>query len=211
VGGVCAVWASMHAAASVSPSCCATYSAGGVEGARRRVRVRVRLLGIWWLRALCWLGSVPAHVWEGGRTPQRFAPCGYTPLVLSSCVVAGGTYWLAPCCCKEARSVGAARKCAAGQCTWRAYIAVALTHRHSPPPSPPMPGTSRLVLTPEINCYCELYACNLEAPAFEGKDIRGFILSGGPSSVYEEGAPHVKDSLWALIAERTWGRRAKHA
>ncbi len=52
----------------------------------------------------------------------------------------------------------------------------------------------------ELNCYCELYACNVSADVFRGKDLRGIILSGGPSSVYEEGAPHVSDSIWALVA-----------
>ena len=56
----------------------------------------------------------------------------------------------------------------------------------------------------EINCYCELYACNVNADVLEKKDLRGIILSGGPSSVYEEGAPHVLDSVWALIAARTY-------
>jgi GMP synthase (glutamine-hydrolysing) len=54
----------------------------------------------------------------------------------------------------------------------------------------------------ELNCFCELYACNVKASVIAGKNIVGVVLSGGPSSVYEDGAPHVDDSVWALIAER---------
>jgi len=33
-------------------------------------------------------------------------------------------------------------------------------------------------------------------------DITAIILSGGPSSVYEEGSPHVSPCVWKLIKER---------
>ncbi len=43
----------------------------------------------------------------------------------------------------------------------------------------------------ELNTYCELLPWDAAAEAIKGEDIRGFILSGGPSSVYEDDAPHV--------------------
>ncbi len=42
----------------------------------------------------------------------------------------------------------------------------------------------------ELNTYCEVVPYNAEAPALEHLDVRGFVLSGGPNSVYDEGAPH---------------------
>ena len=49
--------------------------------------------------------------------------------------------------------------------------------------------------------YCELYSCLVTADVLRPKKIVGIILSGGPSSVYDEGAPHVDASVWALIDE----------
>ena len=45
----------------------------------------------------------------------------------------------------------------------------------------------------EINVYCELQTClcKLEDLTKYGDRLKGVILSGGPSSVYEEGAPHL--------------------
>lgn len=55
----------------------------------------------------------------------------------------------------------------------------------------------------ELNIYCELHSCLISgAELAQYKDLRGIILSGGPSSVYDEGAPHVHDSVWKLIEER---------
>ena len=45
----------------------------------------------------------------------------------------------------------------------------------------------------ELNTYCEVVPYNAEAPALEHLDVRGFVLSGGPNSVYDEGAPHAAD------------------
>ncbi len=42
----------------------------------------------------------------------------------------------------------------------------------------------------ELGVYCEIHPYNTPLEMITGKDIRGIILSGGPSSVYEEGAPH---------------------
>ena len=51
----------------------------------------------------------------------------------------------------------------------------------------------------EANVYCELYSCLVEASVLESKQVVGVILSGGPASVYEAGAPHVSEGVWRLI------------
>src|SRR6185436_3275053 len=43
----------------------------------------------------------------------------------------------------------------------------------------------------ELNTYCELIPSDAPPERLAGLDVRGFILSGGPASVYEEGAPQV--------------------
>ena len=54
----------------------------------------------------------------------------------------------------------------------------------------------------ELRVYCELYSC-LVAPEELGKhELTAVILSGGPNSVYEAGAPHVDAGVWDLIKER---------
>ena len=45
----------------------------------------------------------------------------------------------------------------------------------------------------ELNTYCEVVPYNAEAAGLEHLDVRGFVLSGGPNSVYDEGAPHAAD------------------
>jgi GMP synthase (glutamine-hydrolysing) len=50
--------------------------------------------------------------------------------------------------------------------------------------------------------YCELYSCLVDVSILERHDITAIILSGGPSSVYEEDAPHVSEGVWKLIEER---------
>lgn len=54
----------------------------------------------------------------------------------------------------------------------------------------------------EMHVYCELYSCLVEAEILEKHELTAIILSGGPSSVYEEGAPHVSEGVWKLITER---------
>ena len=42
----------------------------------------------------------------------------------------------------------------------------------------------------ELGVYCEIHPFNLHPEKLENTDVKGIILSGGPSSVYDEGAPH---------------------
>ncbi len=49
----------------------------------------------------------------------------------------------------------------------------------------------------ELNTYCEVVPHDAEASALEHLDVRGFVLSGGPNSVYDEGAPHAADWVFA--------------
>lgn len=53
----------------------------------------------------------------------------------------------------------------------------------------------------QLNVFCELYSCLVDAEVLRRNKIVGVILSGGPSSVYEEGSPHVHASVWAMIEE----------
>ena len=45
----------------------------------------------------------------------------------------------------------------------------------------------------ELNTYCEVIPYDAEASTLDHLDVRGFVLSGGPNSVYDEGAPHAAD------------------
>lgn len=54
-----------------------------------------------------------------------------------------------------------------------------------------------------MHVYCELYSCLVKVDVLKQHEITAIILSGGPSSVYEEGAPHVSDDVWKLIQERS--------
>ncbi len=45
----------------------------------------------------------------------------------------------------------------------------------------------------ELNTYCEFLPFDAPAERIAGLDVRGIILSGGPNSVYDEGAPHAPD------------------
>lgn len=48
----------------------------------------------------------------------------------------------------------------------------------------------------EFGVYCELHSCLQADLAIKKLNPKGIILSGGPFSVYEEGAPHTSDSVW---------------
>jgi GMP synthase (glutamine-hydrolysing) len=55
----------------------------------------------------------------------------------------------------------------------------------------------------ELHVYCELYSCLVSADELrQHGEITAIILSGGPSSVYQDGAPHVAPGVWELIKER---------
>src|SRR5581483_8351445 len=49
----------------------------------------------------------------------------------------------------------------------------------------------------ECNVYCEIVPFDTPVETLMARKPRGFILSGGPSSVYEEGAPHADAALYA--------------
>jgi len=54
----------------------------------------------------------------------------------------------------------------------------------------------------ELHVYCELYSCLVDAKELEEHEIIAIILSGGPNSVYEDGAPHVSKEVWEMIATK---------
>lgn len=43
----------------------------------------------------------------------------------------------------------------------------------------------------ELNVFCELYSCLVDAETLSKNNVLGIIFSGGPNSVYDEEAPHV--------------------
>src|SRR5437762_3614247 len=53
----------------------------------------------------------------------------------------------------------------------------------------------------EAGVYCEILPFNTPASQVQSIKPRGLILSGGPASVYEAGAPHSEPEL---IREATW-------
>ena len=48
----------------------------------------------------------------------------------------------------------------------------------------------------ELNTYCEFLPYDALATSIGGQDVRGIILSGGPNSVYETGAPMAPPWVW---------------
>jgi len=54
----------------------------------------------------------------------------------------------------------------------------------------------------EMHVYCELYSCLVTAEELGKHELTAVILSGGPNSVYEEGAPHVSEGVWKILKER---------
>jgi len=53
----------------------------------------------------------------------------------------------------------------------------------------------------EQHVFCELYSCLVAVDVLRSASIVGVILSGGPSSVYDEGSPHVSEGFWEWIQE----------
>ena len=54
----------------------------------------------------------------------------------------------------------------------------------------------------ELNVYCELYSCLVDAELLAQVHLHGVILSGGPASVYDPESPHVSPAVWKLIKDR---------
>jgi GMP synthase (glutamine-hydrolysing) len=54
----------------------------------------------------------------------------------------------------------------------------------------------------EMNVYSELHSCRITSEELMQINVVGVILSGGPSSVYEDGAPHVDGGIWSILKER---------
>jgi len=50
----------------------------------------------------------------------------------------------------------------------------------------------------EAHVYCELHPFDMDLEAIRAYDPKGIILSGGPKSVYDEGAPAVEESIFEL-------------
>jgi GMP synthase (glutamine-hydrolysing) len=50
----------------------------------------------------------------------------------------------------------------------------------------------------ELGVYCEIHPFNTEIEKIRELDPKGIILSGGPSSVYEDGAPHCSSQVLNL-------------
>ncbi|PLX67891.1 MAG: GMP synthase (glutamine-hydrolyzing) [Denitrovibrio sp.] len=50
----------------------------------------------------------------------------------------------------------------------------------------------------EANVYCEIFPCTVEFEKIKEFGAKGIILSGGPSSVYDEDAPKVSDEVYEL-------------
>src|SRR4051812_11114082 len=52
----------------------------------------------------------------------------------------------------------------------------------------------------EANVYCEILSCNAPLASLVDPNVKGIILSGGPASVYETGAPSINREIYALGA-----------
>ena len=50
----------------------------------------------------------------------------------------------------------------------------------------------------ELSVYCEILPFSTPTAKLEGEHVRGVILSGGPESVYDEGAPHCEEGVFRL-------------
>jgi len=54
----------------------------------------------------------------------------------------------------------------------------------------------------EAGVYCELRSCLLSAAEVADFAPMGIVLSGGPHSVYDKDAPHLKEEVWKLIEDQ---------
>jgi GMP synthase (glutamine-hydrolysing) len=52
----------------------------------------------------------------------------------------------------------------------------------------------------ELGVYCEIHPYNTSISSIAGMKPRGIVLSGGPSSIYDEGAPHCDPGILELGA-----------
>lgn len=50
----------------------------------------------------------------------------------------------------------------------------------------------------ELGVYSEILPFNAAIEELEKEDVKGIILSGGPNSVYDDGAPHIDKKLYEL-------------
>ena len=50
----------------------------------------------------------------------------------------------------------------------------------------------------ELNVYCEIHPCTLPVDTIRAMNPKGIVLSGGPASTLDEGAPTAEDALWKL-------------
>ena len=50
----------------------------------------------------------------------------------------------------------------------------------------------------EVGVYCEIHPYNISVDALQRLNPKGIVLSGGPSSVYEDGAPHCSPDVLKL-------------
>ena len=48
----------------------------------------------------------------------------------------------------------------------------------------------------ECNVYCEIYSYRTDLDTIKAMNPKGIILTGGPNSVYEEGAPSYSRELF---------------
>ncbi len=48
----------------------------------------------------------------------------------------------------------------------------------------------------EANVYCEIVPCTADLKDFSSRNIKGYVLSGGPASVLEEGSPQLDSSFF---------------
>jgi GMP synthase (glutamine-hydrolysing) len=53
----------------------------------------------------------------------------------------------------------------------------------------------------EAGVYCEIHPCTIDVEAVAALEPKGLILSGGPNSVYDDGAPDLDPELLALTTD----------